>query len=63
MLSAEEDILAAAERWRKSGRMVALATVVETWGWAGRRSARIWWLMAKAIFSVRFLAVVSKVRW
>ncbi len=36
MLSAEEDILAAAERWRKSGRMVALATVVETWGSAPR---------------------------
>ncbi len=36
MLSAEEDILAAAERWRKDGRMVALATVVETWGSAPR---------------------------
>ena len=32
MLSRDEDILKAAEDWRKAGRGVALATVVETWG-------------------------------
>src|SRR6202046_2725276 len=32
MLSSDNDILKAAEDWRKGGRAVALATVVETWG-------------------------------
>ncbi|HEV2623560.1 MAG TPA: XdhC family protein, partial [Xanthobacteraceae bacterium] len=32
MLSTDTDILKAAEDWRNSGRAVALATVVETWG-------------------------------
>ncbi len=36
MLSRDEDILKAAEDWRKAGRGVALATVVETWGSAPR---------------------------
>ena len=36
MLSRDEDILKAAENWRKAGRGVALATVVETWGSAPR---------------------------
>ena len=36
MLSCDEDILKAAEEWRKDGREVALATVVETWGSAPR---------------------------
>jgi xanthine/CO dehydrogenase XdhC/CoxF family maturation factor len=36
MLSTDTDILKAAEDWRKSGRDVALATVVETWGSAPR---------------------------
>ena len=36
MLSRDEDILKAAEDWRKAGRAVALATVVETWGSAPR---------------------------
>jgi xanthine/CO dehydrogenase XdhC/CoxF family maturation factor len=36
MLSRDEDILKAAEDWRKQGRGVALATVVETWGSAPR---------------------------
>jgi xanthine/CO dehydrogenase XdhC/CoxF family maturation factor len=36
MLIGDEDVLAAAERWRRSGRGVALATVVETWGSAPR---------------------------
>ena len=36
MLSRDEDILKAAEDWRKSGRVVALATVMETWGSAPR---------------------------
>ncbi len=36
MLTTDNDILKAAEDWRKSGRAVALATVVETWGSAPR---------------------------
>src|SRR5579872_4769967 len=36
MLSTSDDILKAAEDWRKSGRDVALATVMETWGSAPR---------------------------
>ena len=31
-----DDVLTMAERWRREGRMVALATVVETWGSAPR---------------------------
>ncbi len=33
---AENDVLATAEAWRKAGRGVAIATVVETWGSAPR---------------------------
>ena len=36
MLSTDNDILKAAEDWRKEGLAVALATVVETWGSAPR---------------------------
>src|SRR5256885_10969159 len=36
MLAREDDILKAAEDWRRQGRGVALATVVETWGSAPR---------------------------
>lgn len=36
MLARDEDILKAAEEWRRAGRGVALATVVETWGSAPR---------------------------
>ena len=36
MLARDEDILQAAEDWRKAGKGVALATVVETWGSAPR---------------------------
>jgi len=36
MSEANLDVLAAAERWRREGRGVALATVVETWGSAPR---------------------------
>jgi len=36
MLERDEDILQAAEEWKKAGYGVALATVVETWGSAPR---------------------------
>src|SRR3974377_2552769 len=36
MLARDEDILQAAEDWRKAGKGVALAPVVETWGSAPR---------------------------
>jgi xanthine/CO dehydrogenase XdhC/CoxF family maturation factor len=36
MLTRDEDVLAVAEDWRRGGRGVALATVVETWGSAPR---------------------------
>ncbi|MGO9418549.1 XdhC family protein [Roseiarcus sp.] len=36
MLNREDNVLSAAEAWRKSGRDVAIATVVETWGSAPR---------------------------
>jgi xanthine/CO dehydrogenase XdhC/CoxF family maturation factor len=36
MRATDTDILKAAEDWRNSGREVALATVVETWGSAPR---------------------------
>ena len=39
MFARDEDILKAAEDWRAKGRGVALATVVETWGWTGARAA------------------------
>ena len=32
MMTNEEDVLSAAESWRRAGREVAIATVVETWG-------------------------------
>lgn len=32
----DDDILKAAEEWRRAGRGVALATVIETWGSAPR---------------------------
>ena len=35
-LATDDDILKAAEDWRRQGRQVALATVVETWGSAPR---------------------------
>jgi xanthine/CO dehydrogenase XdhC/CoxF family maturation factor len=36
MFARDEDILRAAEDWRREGRGVAIATVVETWGSAPR---------------------------
>ncbi|MFG1464327.1 XdhC family protein [Xanthobacter sp. DSM 24535] len=36
MSSANEDVLEGALRWRREGKGVALATVVETWGSAPR---------------------------
>ncbi len=36
MLERDEDILRAAEAWKKAGHGVAIATVVETWGSAPR---------------------------
>jgi xanthine/CO dehydrogenase XdhC/CoxF family maturation factor len=36
MLSTDRDILREAEMWRRAGKGVALATVVETWGSAPR---------------------------
>jgi xanthine/CO dehydrogenase XdhC/CoxF family maturation factor len=36
MHSTDDDLLATAEAWKRDGRGVALATVVETWGSAPR---------------------------
>ncbi len=36
MLSTDDDLLATAEAWKRNGRGVALATVIETWGSAPR---------------------------
>ena len=62
MLARDEDILKAAEEWRKSGRGVALATVVETWGSAPRPVGSNLVIDSEGNFLGRFPAVASKVR-
>jgi len=42
MLATDNDILKAAEDWRKNGRAVALATVVETWLGAASGRLKFW---------------------
>ena len=55
MLASDEDILRAAEDWRKAGRGVALATVVV----AGRpvRGSRMWWTVAPSLIHCRCLVL------
>ena len=36
MLTTDDDVLSAAERWKRDGKGVAVATVIETWGSAPR---------------------------
>ena len=36
MLASEDDVLSAAQAWKETGRTVAIATVIDTWGSAPR---------------------------
>ena len=58
----DNDILKAAEDWRKQGRAVALATVVETWGSAPRPVGANLVIDEEGNFLARSPAVASKAR-
>ena len=62
MLSTDNDILKAAEDWRKAGRAVALATVVETWGSAPRPVGSNLVIDGDGNFSARCPAAASRAR-
>ena len=62
-LARDEDILQAAEDWRKAGRGVALATVVETWGSAPRPVGSNSDHRRRATSWARSRAAASKARW
>ncbi len=62
MLAQSDDILKAAEDWRKAGKGVAIATVVETWGSAPRPAGSNLVINDSGTFWVRCRAAASKAR-
>ena len=63
MLSTDADILNQAEAWRRAGRGVAIATVVETWGSAPRPiGSHLVDRRMRAIFSAPYPAAASRAR-